>query len=563
MSLGDVRCACGRTRRVDALALTLTVCCPGCGAEERLERAYDVAGGDPLPDLGRLRAGDPVSSAETMQLPDPTPAGPLEATSDLAAIAVTPPSGVGPARGPDGEEIPHLPVGTELGCFRIERTLGQGGMGVVYKAYDSSLDRFVALKVLSPTLSRNRTFIERFRREAVACGKLSHPNITHIYSISSKDEPLHYFAMEYVEGENLAERVQREGPFPPERVLDVARQTALGLKEAAAAAIIHRDIKPSNLLLTASGQVKITDFGLAKARASLGQTLDLTSTGVVMGTPLYMSPEQGRGGRIDHRSDIYSLGGTLFFLTFGCPPFEADSAIALILKHINDIVVFPEREVGEGIKGLLLRMLEKDQSRRPHDYDELLEDIERARRGELQSGGSPTRVIVLPKRSRSTGKVGPRGTGSLGGLKASKLSVARTNIKLGRRDRAVSLLLETVQEGDPALRAEAALLLMQLYEQEEDAAGVRRMAETIVSEAAEPAATAYAAWKLAALDERAALDKTRAALARYEAILADPPEGLPREVIEEQVRRLKARVAEVEREAGATQVVLGSSDRER
>src|SRR5690606_4269034 len=156
------------------------------------------------------------------------------------------------------------------------------GMGVVYKAYDSSLDRFVALKVLSPTLSRNRTFIERFRREAVACGKLSHPNITHIYSISSKDEPLHYFAMEYVEGENLAERVQREGPFPPERVLDVARQTALGLKEAAAAAIIHRDIKPSNLLLTASGQIKITDFGLAKARASLGQTLDLTSTGVVM-----------------------------------------------------------------------------------------------------------------------------------------------------------------------------------------------------------------------------------------------------------------------------------------
>ena len=541
--LPERRCTCGRTQAVERVRLEVDVRCRACAEAGTLTRAYDVTAGAELPDLRPL-----LSPSDEITAVLPAGDTPLADTRDLPAVTPSAAEALS-----DGE-IPILAAGTRLGSFEIEETLGKGGMGVVYRAHDRSLDRAVALKVLSPHLGRNLVFIERFRREAVACGKLSHPNITHIYSIAPEGEAVQYFAMEYVDGANLSEWVRREGAFPVERVFDVARQAARGLREAAAAGIIHRDVKPSNVLLTAEGKVKITDFGLAKARATLGQTLDLTSTGVVMGTPLYMSPEQGRGAKIDARADIYSLGGTLFFLAFGCPPFDADSAVAIILKHIREPVRFPQREVGEGIKGLLLRMLAKEPSRRPADYDALLDDIDRASRGELRAGSDAPRVYVLAK----SPKQGRRTTGIFrSGLKASKLSVARTNLKLGRREKAVSLLLETIEDGDPGLRSDAALLLLQLFEKEGDHEQTRRMAEVVVREAVDPTAVAFARWRLAALAERVALEANQAALERYRALLAAPPAGLPREVIEEQVRRLEAKVADAERDAGTTRVVLG------
>ena len=243
--------------------------------------------------------------------------------------------------------------GTRLGAYRIVEPIGRGGMGVVYRAHDESLDRSVALKVLSPDLSRNGQFIERFQREAKSCARLSHPNITVIYARSEEGAEHHWFAMEFVEGRNLADRVKRDGPLDPGEVLEIGRQSAQGLKAAALHKIIHRDIKPSNVLWMPDGQVKITDFGLAKARAAMGHTLDLTSTGVVMGTPLFMSPEQGRGATVDHRSDQYSLGATLFYLLYGCPPFEAETPIAIILKHLNDPVQFPERDVPQPLRAVI------------------------------------------------------------------------------------------------------------------------------------------------------------------------------------------------------------------
>jgi serine/threonine protein kinase len=444
------------------------------------------------------------------------------------------------------EGVTLLPVNTPMGVYRILAVLGQGGMGVVYKAHDTSLDRFVAIKVLNPDLCRNQQFIERFEREAKACAALSHPNITHIYAI---DRGKHYFVMEFVEGENLADLVKRTGPLAVQKAIEYTRQCARGLRAGAALGIIHRDIKPSNLLVSDESQVKITDFGLA--RAFVDRNPGLTSTGVVMGTPLFMSPEQGRGAQIDLRSDIYSLGATLFFMLYGCPPFEADSPIAIILKHINDMVTFPERkDVPESVRALVLRMLEKDVTRRVADYDTLLTDLDRVDRGEgLAVTEAPKRVVVLQPRpntrKRSMFKVG-------------KLSVARTNLKLGRKDKAVALLEEALADGDPALRVEAATLLVEIYEEQKDLDGVRRMAEVILAEPQDPALSAYASWKLADIEEKSAVLAIKKALARYESILRDPPEELPRAILEHQVKRLRSQLAHAERETGSTQVILGS-----
>lgn len=551
---------------VRELRLSPLYACPVCAEQEAVEQLVRIDRGHTPPDLSPLRGlarRAMISSTETVQIPDGTPPpGEImgevvdEVLLDTGNFLQDLKSGIvelksrisGHSGAEPGQTL--LPAGTTLGNLELVEPLGQGGMGVVYKARDTSLNRLVAVKVLSPELGRNQQFTARFRREAQSCAQLTHPNITVIHSISKKDEPFQYFVMELVDGENLADRVRLRGPLAAGEVLRCARQTAHGLKAAAAQGIIHRDIKPSNLMLGRDGQVKITDFGLAKARAEVGAgTLALTSTGVVMGTPLFMSPEQGKGGTVDQRSDIYSLGATLFFLLYGCPPFEADSPIAIILKHINDPVTFPPQpEVPEPVKSLLRRMLAKDLERRPADYDALLADIERIERGEAPEEDTPRKVVVLTP---------TRNTARRSLFKAGKLSVAKTNLKLRRRDKAMSLLQEALEDGDPALRAEAALLLMELFESDGDPDGVRRMATQVLADAQDTAVAAFAAWKLAELDEKAALRDLQQALAHYERILRDPPEDLPRALIEAQVKRLRGQIAAAQRDAGSTSIVLG------
>ena len=588
MANADNTCSCGGELRVAALDVSQVARCLSCEQTLTASSRYDLERGELPPDFTPLRtlARRWMSRDETVELDRDSGIGDLD-TQSIAVGENGMPGGLPVDSGPsflddlrtgieglkgrlgrkaevdpaaptqrtsesesDDDEDDLLPAGCELGSYHIVEPLGRGGMGVVYKGKDHSLDRFVAVKVLSRDLSRNRQFIERFDREAKACGKLSHPNITTIYHYKKGD---FYFAMEYVDGENLADRLTREGPLPLDVVLDVARQTAEGLRAAAAVKIIHRDIKPSNLLLNSQGQLKITDFGLAKAKASMGHTLDLTSTGVVMGTPLYMSPEQARGGTVDHRSDIYSLGATLFFLLYGCPPFEADSPIAIILKHINDPVVFPDRrELPDAVKALLTRMLAKEVERRPADYDALLADLDKVARGESLAEESTKRVVVLAPR---------KATGKRSLFKTGKLSVARTNLKLGRRDKAISLLSEAVHDGDPGHRAEAALLLMGIHEQEGDLDGLRAMAEVVAACSTDPSAAAYATWKLAELDESRARAGLEQALERYEALLREPPADLPRTLIEHQVERLRSQIKASERESGATQVRLGGGQR--
>lgn len=573
MSEPTPRCTCGATVEVTTVEVEQRTRCPDCAEEGVARRVYAVGRGEAPPDLTPLRslaARRKISSSDTVELAEVAGATSANQVGQPAALA-EPPSepfihfedsgSIGlPKRSPPAEGRPHdtpagsgaaatgvglLPVNTPMGVYRVMSVLGQGGMGVVYQAHDTSLDRHVALKVLNPDLCRNQQFIERFEREAKACAALSHPNITHIYAI---DRLRHYFVMELVEGENLADLVKRVGPLSVAKALDYTRQTARGLRAGAALGIIHRDIKPSNLLVSDESQVKITDFGLAKA--FIDRNPGLTSTGVVMGTPLFMSPEQGRGGQIDLRSDIYSLGASLFFMLYGCPPHEGDSPIAIILKHINDPVTFPERkDVPESVRQLVVRMMDKDVTRRVADYDTLLADLDRIERGEELAAEAPRRVVVLQQRpntrKRSMFKVG-------------KLSVARTNLKLGRKDKAVSLLEEALADGDPAMRTEAATLLVEIYEEQKDLDGVRRMAEVILQDPQDPAMAAFALWKLADLEERGAIAGVKQALSRYEAILRDPPDELPRALLEQQVKRLRAQVAQAEREAGATQVMLGT-----
>jgi formylglycine-generating enzyme required for sulfatase activity/predicted Ser/Thr protein kinase len=236
--------------------------------------------------------------------------------------------------GPTGErhfdEVDPL-IGQTLGEFEILELVGRGGMGTVYKACQGSLDRFVAVKVLSDSLSVDDSYVARFSREARAAAAVSHPNIIEVYSVG-QDAGHRYIAMELVEGENLADLLEREGRLAPARALEVLRQTAAALVEAHERGILHRDIKPANILLDRKGRVKVADFGLAKrSDADVGLTLG----GQALGTPLYLPPDVARGRPFDARSDLYSVGATLYHAVAGQPPFDGQTPTEVILKHIE------------------------------------------------------------------------------------------------------------------------------------------------------------------------------------------------------------------------------------
>ena len=255
-----------------------------------------------------------------------------------------------------------------LAHFRIERLLGRGGMGDVYLATDVALDRLVAVKVLPRTVTDGPAR-ERFIREARAQARLVHPNVCHIYFIGEQDGQL-FFAMEYVEGETLAERLQKSGKIEPAEALELVRMAALGLREAARNGFTHRDVKPSNLLVDRNGQVKLVDFGLAVGRGD-------ASAGEIVGTPLYISPEQARGETVDFRADLYSLGATLHHLVSGAPPFAGGTTEEIIDQHIADPrPVLPATKEMAPVESLCGRLMAKVPGQRFASYDDLLSALE-------------------------------------------------------------------------------------------------------------------------------------------------------------------------------------------
>ncbi len=296
-----------------------------------------------------------------------------------------------PARAP-GE---GLAPGLRLGHFQIEKKLGAGGMGEVYLATDLALDRPVAIKVL-PTGTTSGTARERLVREARAQARVNHPNVAHIYFVGEEQGRL-YFAMEYVAGKTFADRVAA-GPLAVEEALALIRGAALGLREAQRSGFLHRDVKPSNLMLDAHSAVKVLDFGLVAGHGgtSDGGSVDQTT---MAGTPLYMAPEQARGEAIDLRADIYALGGTLFHLVSGNPPFRADSPAELVTLHATAARPPVPRGANPrtaiaAIDALIARMMAPVRTDRFASYDELLQGIELASAEHTRPAGFWARGIA-------------------------------------------------------------------------------------------------------------------------------------------------------------------------
>jgi serine/threonine protein kinase len=268
-------------------------------------------------------------------------------------------------------------IGTTISHYRILDKLGEGGMGIVYKAHDTTLDRVVALKFLPRYLTSDATEKERFFHEARAASALSHPNITTIYEIREFENQL-YLAMEYIEGKTLKKLVEEETPSI-KKVLEIAIQVCDGLAAAAEKGVIHRDIKSDNIMVTPKGQVKITDFGLAKLKGAS----KLTKTGSTLGTASYMSPEQTVGEKVDHRSDIFSFGVVLYELLTERLPFRGEHHAAIAYSIVNEepqrIARFNEKVTPE-IERIVLKALAKDKDERYQHIDDMLADLRRERK---------------------------------------------------------------------------------------------------------------------------------------------------------------------------------------
>src|ERR671928_109895 len=281
--------------------------------------------------------------------------------------------------------------------FRLEEKIGAGGMSSVYRAFDPTLERWVAIKLMHRDISNDPDQLERFRREARAVAQLNHPHVVTVID-AGEDDGAPYIVFEYVEGETLKDRIRRMGRLPVPEAVAYAIEIARALSCAHSHRLVHRDVKPQNVLIDQEGRGKVTDFGIARSLEAQG----LTATGRVLGTTDYVSPEQALGHEVTGQSDIYSLGVVLYEMLTGEAPFTADTQVAVAMKHVRDPLPDVQRrrpEISASLARVVERATAKETQNRYQDVGELVHDleevlaIEAARTG--QATGEATTVLKL------------------------------------------------------------------------------------------------------------------------------------------------------------------------
>ncbi|WP_188433287.1 protein kinase domain-containing protein [Kroppenstedtia guangzhouensis] len=326
------------------------------------------------------------------------------------------------------------------GRYQILKHVGGGGMAVVYKAMDTALGRHVAVKVMNDSLSHDEDFIRRFDREARAAGSLSHPNVVHVFDVG-REGHIHYIVMEYIEGASLMDLIQKKGRIPAEEAAQIAAQVCDGLAHAHGKGIVHRDLKPHNVMCTLDGQYKLADFGISRTTG----LSTITKTGFVMGSVHYFSPEQARGNQVSVRSDLYSLGVTLYEMVTGRLPFDGEEAVAIALKHLQEPVPDPRSvvpDLPESLCAVILKAMEKDPEQRFQSAKEMSDALRQLTTTgyEPPQQGEP-QALIQPEKPRSK-----KGSPSLRNpeKRNTRMSQSRNGRKKGQKKKWVGLAVAIV-----------------------------------------------------------------------------------------------------------------------
>ena len=345
-----------------------------------------------------------------------------------------------------------LNPGTVLnGRYEILEKIGSGGMAVVYRGRDRKLDRYVTIKVLREEFIGDEEFIERFRSEACSVARLSHPNIVRAYDVG-EDGDINYIVNEYIHGDTLKKAIKEKAPFDSRSTINVAIQIASALSQAHKAHIVHRDIKPQNILVGTDGVVKVTDFGIA--RAATASTM--TTTANAAGSVHYFSPEQARGGYVDEKSDIYSLGITMFEMITGVLPFQGNNSVSIALMHINDELPDIRQynpNCTRSLEGIIRKATMKKADERYASIDLLLADLIRAR-AELNGSAKEEKPAEKKKAATAVGAAAAGAAAGAAGVRMSRRAEAAARLREAQEkmetEKAAQAAVETPQETKPA-----------------------------------------------------------------------------------------------------------------